>query len=116
MSKSKIAWCDTTWNPFIGCTPCSPGCDNLRGEQSEVAAIHWVIIGWESGKNRRECKLDWVRGIVNQCKTASVPVFVKQLDIGGKVSHDPADWPEDLRVRELPAVLEAAAFTTDRHG
>jgi len=25
---SKIEWTDATWNPLIGCTRCSPGCDN----------------------------------------------------------------------------------------
>ena len=80
----------------------------LDGEQFEVAAVHCVIVGCESGKNRRPCMLEWVRSVVEQCKAAGVPCFVKQLDIGGKVSHEPADWPEDLRVRELPAQLKGA--------
>lgn len=62
----------------------------------------WIIIGCESGPNRRPCKLEWVRDLVHQCQEAQVPVFVKQLDIDGKVSHDPAEWPDDLRVREYP--------------
>lgn len=28
MSKSKIAWCDETWNPLSGCKAISPGCLN----------------------------------------------------------------------------------------
>lgn len=64
--------------------------------------IDWVIVGCESGQNRRECKIEWVRSIVEQCKAANVPVFVKQLSINGKVSRDMAEWPEDLRVREYP--------------
>lgn len=66
--------------------------------------IHWVIIGCESGSRRRPCKIEWVKQLVNQCRDASVPVFIKQLNIGGRVSHDPADWPEHLRIQEMPNV------------
>ncbi len=62
--------------------------------------IHFCVVGCESGPKRRPCKLEWVRDIVRQCKAASVPVFVKQIEINGKVSHDMSEWPEELRVQE----------------
>ena len=64
--------------------------------------LDWVIIGTESGPDRRPCKVEWVRKIVEQCKKAEVPVFVKQLYIDGKVSGDINEWPEDLRIQEFP--------------
>ncbi len=64
--------------------------------------IDWVIVGCESGPGRRPCKLEWVHDIVEQCKAAGVPVFVKQLSINGKVSHNMDEWPEELRIREYP--------------
>lgn len=64
--------------------------------------IDWAIIGCESGPQRRPCEIGWVRNLANQCKAAGVPVFVKQLSINGKVSHNPEEWPEDLRIREWP--------------
>jgi len=64
--------------------------------------LHWVIIGCESGPNRRPMELAWAQDVVDQCKEAGIPVFVKQLPINGRVSHDPAEWPEDLRIREFP--------------
>lgn len=45
----------------------------------DLTGIGWVIIGGESGHGARECNLSWIRSIVEQCKTAGVPVFVKQL-------------------------------------
>jgi hypothetical protein len=31
-----------------------------------------------------------------------VACFNKQMQINGRVSHDPDEWPADLRVREFP--------------
>lgn len=94
---------------------------------SEWRGLDWVIVGGESGAEARPFAEEWARSIVNQCRAASVPVFVKQLGsnphslyvtnnegvyiggVGGRLrdSHggDPSEWPMDLRVREFP--LEA---------
>ncbi len=66
------------------------------------AFVNWVIIGCESGPNRRPCKLEWVQDLVAQCKAAGVAVFVKQLDINGKVIKDIKQFPKDLQIREYP--------------
>lgn len=100
--------------------------------------IDWVIVGGESGPGARPCNVAWIRSIVQQCKAAGVPCFVKQLgshvldrfdrsdpeewptetlhdpkcdDAGNwrmrpksKKGGDMAEWPEDLRVREMPEV------------
>lgn len=83
---------------FVSCEPLL-GPVSLLGYRTK---LNWVIVGCESGPHRRECKLEWVRGIVEQCTQAGVRVFVKQLSINGKVSHDPNEWPADLRRREMP--------------
>lgn len=79
--------------------------------------FHWVIVGGESGPKARHCHTDDVRDIVSQCEIAGVPCFVKQLGTNvvatGRdqkqliaMKHpkggDPAEWPEDLRVRQFP--------------
>lgn len=33
MARTKIEWCDMTINPIVGCTKCSPGCDNCYAEK-----------------------------------------------------------------------------------
>lgn len=69
--------------------------------------IDWLICGGESGPGARPCDVAWIRSIVQQCKAAAVPVFVKQLgSVAGlrdPKGGDPAEWPEDFRVREFPA-------------
>lgn len=67
-----------------------------------LSSFRWVVVGAESGPNRRQCKLEWVESIVEQCRNANVPVFVKQLDINGKLEKDINKFPEHLRIRQVP--------------
>ena len=62
----------------------------------------WVVVGCESGPKRRACKIEWVESIVEQCLAANVPVFVKQLDIGGKCVTDIGKFPVHLQIRQVP--------------
>ena len=92
-----------------------PGWRMTGGSAMAIADIvlDWVIVGGESGPGARPCNVEWVRGIAGQCRAAGTPVFVKQLGgkaVGlpeGRLRHrkgaDPAEWPEDLRVREYPS-------------
>ena len=76
---------------------------------SLVNNLRWVVVGCESGPNRRPCKIEWVESIVEQCRKAGVPVFVKQLDIGGKCETDINKFPEHLRIRQVPWAKEGGA-------
>lgn len=88
--------------------------------------IDWVIVGGESGTNARPCHVMWIKDIVDQCKAAKVPVFVKQLGSKSIISEplgedrelseflkklksnsgsDPEEWPQSLRIREFPRDL-----------
>lgn len=40
--------------------------------------VDWVVVGGESGPKRRDCGVEAITSIVDQCKTAAVPCFVKQ--------------------------------------
>lgn len=88
--------------------------------------IDWIIVGGESGPGARPCDVAWIRSAVEQCKSAGVPCFVKQLGaspyadkhyrpedsvpmnlatsivLRHRKGGDPSEWPEDLRVREWP--------------
>jgi protein gp37 len=78
--------------------------------------IGWVIAGGESGSRPRPCAVEWVRWIVESCRAMSVPCFVKQLGavwareqdgLPDPKGADPEEWPEDLRVRQMPEVAGA---------
>lgn len=63
----------------------------------------WVVVGCESGPNRRPCKIEWVESIVEQCLAAKVPVFVKQLCLpNGKFTNKIEEFPETLQIRQIP--------------
>lgn len=70
--------------------------DNLKHKPS------WVVVGAESGRNRRLCDNRWIESIVEQCRIAGVPVFVKQVGIKGKCVDDINEFPEHLRIRQVP--------------
>ena len=46
--------------------------------RSDGNSIDWVVVGGESGKNRRDCGPDAISNVAYQCLNAGVPVFVKQ--------------------------------------
>lgn len=68
--------------------------------------VDWVIVGGESGPGARPMVDSWARSVVKQCQAAGVPVFVKQLGtrpyFKDPKGGDMDEWPEDLRVREMP--------------
>jgi protein gp37 len=98
----------------------------IQPMRGECAKVDWVIVGGESGPGARPCNVEWIRGIVAQCKAASTPVFVKQLGANIRVLNkafgfidtvklhdrkggDPSEWPADLRLREFPKRSRRAA-------
>ena len=108
--------CKTFADPVesLGCSAWSP--------------VSWVIVGGESGPGARLFDLAWARSLRGQCAAAGVAFFMKQLGsrvfgewgpgkaplshthpsksgswvINHRNGENPAEWPEDLRVREWP--------------
>lgn len=98
--------------------------DALRFDDCNSAAplghLDWVILGGESGPDARPCDLAWIRSLKDQCQSAKVPVFVKQLGskpiwssdeyngrdlplfVKDKKGGDMREFPPDLQVREFP--------------
>lgn len=64
--------------------------------------ISWVIVGCATDSRAKDCKIEWIESIVEQCDSAGVPVWVKQIPINGKVCKDITRFPKHLQRRELP--------------
>lgn len=70
-----------------------------------IRDIGWVIVGGESGPDYREMHLDWLASVVQQCRDAEVPVWVKQDS--GKLPGQRGRIPDELWIQERPAVGHA---------
>lgn len=49
--NSAIEWTDHTFNPWIGCTKVSPGCDHCYAEQRMDTRLH--VVNWGAGQPRK---------------------------------------------------------------
>ena len=59
-----------------------------------------VIAGCESGPGRRPAKIEWFRDLRDQCQTANVPYFLKQMDVRGELIKMPL--LDGVRYDQLP--------------
>lgn len=86
-------------------------CEPLLGPlRLDLDGIDWVIVGGESGPGYRLLDLEWAREIREQCSTAGVAFFFKQIGgrtpkAGGRVL-DGREWNEmpTLGARVRPAL------------
>ncbi len=98
--------------------------DDMPGDVKDwLGRLHWVVVGGESGPGARPMELAWAYSIVEQCRAAHVPCFVKQMGSNaistGAAGADPdgiyhyryrdrkggdwSEWHPSLRVRQYPA-------------
>lgn len=65
-----------------------------------IESIDWIIAGGESGSGARPMPHDWARDVRDQCASAKVPFFMKQM--GGATNQRMQKIPDDLFIREFP--------------
>jgi protein gp37 len=61
--------CGEEWETYAATHECPPG----FGPRPD-----WIIVGGESGGQRRPSEVTWYQSIADQCRAADVPVFMKQ--------------------------------------
>lgn len=106
-------WCPVhgfDWHECRGPNPL-----DWRDRGCEQQRLGWVVIGGESGHGARPFDPKWARDLIERCRGAGVPVFMKQMGAEWARSHvaykgnkrdvkggHMLTWPKDLRVREWP--------------
>lgn len=102
---------------FLSCEPLLDRLD-LNGY---LHGLDWCIVGGESGNGSRpkdpsvkygyrECELEWISSIVDQCKEADVKIFVKQLGthlaktmgLKDRTGSDISELPKNIRYQQFP--------------
>lgn len=84
-------------------------------DEIDLTGIDWVIVGGESGAkaNVELFPIEWAMKLRNRCREEGVAFFLKQLgrrptcqgkELKLRQLHggDWAEWPADIRVREMP--------------
>ncbi|MFG3418722.1 DUF5131 family protein [Micromonospora sp. NPDC048063] len=74
-----------------------------------LPALHWVVVGGESGRQARPMHPDWARQLRGQCQAAAIPFFFKQWGEWsplGPLYEQSADDPEADEARMEAAALE----------
>ena len=69
--------------------------NTLNGRQTDmgrpmpyVPHLDWVIAGGETGPGARPAKAEWFNNIIQQCRDAGVPVFVKKAPAGVEIIRE----------------------------
>lgn len=73
------------------------------GTSSSNPSLLWVIVGAQTGAGAKPPSMFWVWNIVDQCKAAGVPVFVKN-NVGWRDNLNfPSPPPQEFPKVEVPA-------------
>jgi protein gp37 len=73
----------------------------------DLTGIDWVILGGESGPDRRPMDIAWLEQIVTRCQQLGIATWVKQ-DSGPKPGQQ-GRIPDDLWLHQFPQALAGAA-------
>lgn len=75
-----------------------------RGKVFNDPALHWVIVGGESGPGARPMHPDWARSLRDQCQTAGVPFLFKQW----------GEWTPGENVQRTTGTVDGAWWVDGR--
>lgn len=96
MNRTKIDWCDYTWNPIVGCSPVSEACERCYAERLSRR------FGWGWGKPvPRDDRLEEPLRTRRPSR-----VFVCSMS---DMFHDQLTWPE---IASVANVMEEADWHT----
>jgi protein gp37 len=95
-----IAWCDSTFNPWIGCTKVGPGCDHCYAEALDNRHRWGGATHWGPGKPRmRTSAANWRKPISwnRKAEASGKPWLVFCASLADVFDNEvPREWRMDL--------------------
>lgn len=81
------------------------GCGSISSQTLRGGKrLDWAIAGCESGPHARPMRVEWAESLKEQCRSAGVPFFMKQLSgPGGKAIKEIEKFPANLQIMEWPS-------------
>lgn len=105
---------DLVENSFWQCRKCKTSgmaawqsCRECGQSLGFSPGLDWLLVGGESGPNRRPCEVEWFQSVADQCKEAGVPCFIKQ-DAAMKPGQQGRIPDELWTVKEFPKALRVS--------
>lgn len=72
----------------------------------ESKPFKWVVVDGANNLRQCACKVKWIERIAEQCTELRIPLFVRKLEINGKMETDINKFPKHLRIRQVPWATE----------
>ena len=107
---TAIAWCDSTFNPWIGCTKVGPGCDHCYAEALDKRHRWKGATHWGPGVERmRTAPSNWAKPLAwnKKAEASGKPWRVFCASLADVFDNEvPEEWRHDLwrLIRATPAL------------
>lgn len=105
--RSTIEWCDSTFNPWIGCTKVSPACDHCYAERDFDHRFH--VVQWGAGQERKRiAPANWRKPVLwnaqpfYECELCGWRGDTPEMGFPGSILENLASCPscDAIHVRE----------------
>lgn len=103
--KTKIPWCDETWNPITGCTPISEGCQNCYAKK--MANRLQGSFGYPDKPNQFDVTFHPERLHVPAQRKKPTTYFVNSMS---DTFHDTVEWNALFSILQMCGTLPRHKF------